>query len=86
MAYLNEIIPLDGTTFAHGVIDHESTQCSLTLLAPSGFATEGGGYYPAESVKIDGLTAIAELMLLCERLIEAQQSAAIEPSADATPT
>lgn len=62
---------IDGIAVARGVANEDSI--GITLVAASGFASTG--FYPAESIKIEGLTAIANLRQLCEELIEAHMQA-----------
>lgn len=70
MTTFYEVESLDGTTISSALVNDLGVP-TLTLVAPSGFATEGGGYYPAESIAVSGGEAIAALLRVCERMLEA---------------
>lgn len=58
---------LDGVTAVRGVATADG--CILVLFAASGFS--GDAYFPAESITLTSLSAIAALREMCENLIEA---------------
>lgn len=68
---MHKIKDLDGTNIARGKAGEG--QCTLTIMAPSGFADTG--FYPAESITLNSLEAVAGLRELCEQLIEAHAEA-----------
>lgn len=57
---------LDGVNIARGSVYAESIQ--LDLCAPSGF--HSSGYYPAESITLGSLDAIAKLHAMLEDMLE----------------
>jgi hypothetical protein len=64
---MHEVFDLDGITTVRAQCQNGDSP-SLTLAQASGFLD--GRYYPAESLTIDGIGAIAELHDVCARLIE----------------
>jgi len=63
---------LDGTNCARGIANADGI--TLTLLAASGFGTQGT-FFPAESLTIETVAAVKALHELCGRLIEAHEEA-----------
>lgn len=63
---------LDGTNCARGTANGDGI--TLTVLAPSGFGTQGT-FYPAESISLDTVAAVVALQDLCSRLIDAYNEA-----------
>jgi len=59
---------LDGTNAARAAVGSEG-EVSLTLMAASGFSEKG--YYPAESLTIEGIEGIIALHALAEAMIDA---------------
>lgn len=58
---------LDGVTIARGQADGEGV--ALTLFSPSGF-TEGGSYFPAESITVNSVEGVRTLHNLLGNLLE----------------
>jgi hypothetical protein len=69
---MHAVEDLDGTNIARARADADT--CQITILAASGFS--GDKYYPAESITVSGVQAIADLHNLCGRLLEANAEAA----------
>lgn len=59
---------LDGTNTARAVVG-TGGEAKLILSAASGFSENG--YYPAESLTVDGIEGIIALHALCEAVIDA---------------
>lgn len=57
---------LDGVTAVRGTATADG--CTMTIFAGSGFINDH--YFPAESVTLSSLSAIAALREVCEQLIE----------------
>lgn len=68
---MHSIEDLDGVTVARATV--QDGQCSLTLVAASGF-TEGGAYFPAESLSINSAGGVAILRDLCQAMLDAYQN------------
>ena len=68
---MHVIEDLDGTNVARGQADADT--CQITIMAPASLGDDG--YVPAASLTISGLSAIADLHDLCDRLIEAHAEA-----------
>lgn len=58
---------IDGVTVARGVAGKD--KATLVLLAASGFSPESNTYYPAESITINDVEALATLHQLLEELL-----------------
>ena len=69
---MHTVEDIDGTNIARGLADADT--CQITLLAAGGFSN--GNYYPAESITVSGVQAIADLHNMLGRLLEANAEAA----------
>ena len=65
---------IDGVVMARGTATKAGV--TLVLAAPSGFHSTG--YFPAESLTLVEVTAVAALRQLCEELLEAHAELAQE--------
>jgi hypothetical protein len=64
---MHTIQDIDGVVIARGTASAETL--SIILTAPSGFS-DSGHYFPAESLTISGLPALAALHTLIGELID----------------
>jgi len=81
---MHEVVDLDGVTVARAQAQDGDTPV-LTLMQASGFL--GDRYYPAESLTIDGISALMTLHEIVGHLIQAhlEQQPVVVEGVDAEP-